>query len=97
MAQDLGIKRCWFHASKSHPHYDIPKKRITEIQNKCIVISGKLLIKIIKRKMTRKDLTYKIFWSEDDQEFVATCEEMPGLSVLNKNPEQAFKKFLSMM
>lgn len=36
MAENLGIKRCWFHRGK-FLHYDIPKRRITEIQNKCII------------------------------------------------------------
>lgn len=27
MAEDLGIKRCWFHKD----HYDIPKRRIAEV------------------------------------------------------------------
>ena len=46
MAADLNIARCWFHNSK-YPHYDIPKKRITEITKKCILISSKnLLLKI---------------------------------------------------
>ncbi|MFY0656205.1 MAG: DUF4031 domain-containing protein [Neptunomonas phycophila] len=49
MADDLGIKRCWFHSSK-HPHYDIPKKRIKEIQARCILISPKELLNIIKGK-----------------------------------------------
>ena len=30
MAIDLNIKKCWFHKD----HYDIPKKRISEIENK---------------------------------------------------------------
>lgn len=30
MAEDLGIKRCWFHSGR-FPHYDIPKLRIQEI------------------------------------------------------------------
>jgi hypothetical protein len=25
--KSMGIKRCWFHASKTFPHYDIPKRR----------------------------------------------------------------------
>ena len=23
----IGIKRCWYHSSSKHKHYDIPKKR----------------------------------------------------------------------
>jgi len=44
MANDLNIKRCWFHKS----HYDIPKKRIAEIQAKCEVISPREILDIIK-------------------------------------------------
>lgn len=32
MAADLGIKRHWFDSSARYPHYDIPKRRIAEIQ-----------------------------------------------------------------
>jgi hypothetical protein len=44
MAEELNIKRCWFHKD----HYDIPKKRIDEITNKCKVISSKEIVNIIK-------------------------------------------------
>ena len=44
MASDLNIKRCWFHKN----HYDIPKKRIQEIKNKCNIISSREILKIIK-------------------------------------------------
>jgi hypothetical protein len=44
MAQDLLIKRHWFHNN----HYDIPKIRMAEIQAKCEVISSKEIVKIIK-------------------------------------------------
>jgi hypothetical protein len=47
MADELGIKRCWFHGVK-HPHYDIPKKRIKEIMTKCKVISTRDLYHIIE-------------------------------------------------
>lgn len=46
MAEDLNIKRCWYH-SKKYPHYDIPKKRIDEIKSKCDVISSIQLLKLI--------------------------------------------------
>lgn len=48
MAENLNIKRCWFHNSK-YPHYDIPKKRIEEIESKCEIISSVELIAIIKK------------------------------------------------
>lgn len=47
MANDLDIKRCWFHKG-NYPHYDIPKKRITEITAKCEVITSKAILDIIK-------------------------------------------------
>lgn len=25
-ARKAGIKRCWYHASRNHPHYDKPKR-----------------------------------------------------------------------
>lgn len=43
MAEDLGIKKCWFHKN----HYDIPKKRIEEVTDKCNLISSQEIVKII--------------------------------------------------
>ena len=43
MAENLGIKRCWFHKT----HYDIPKKRIDEIKQKCIIVSSKDIVNMI--------------------------------------------------
>jgi len=42
MADDLGIKRAWFHKD----HYDIPKKRIDEIKSKCTIVSSKEIVLI---------------------------------------------------
>jgi len=47
MAETLEIKRCWFH-NGSYAHYDIPKRRIAEIQAKCKVVSGRDILKIVK-------------------------------------------------
>jgi hypothetical protein len=44
MADDLDIKRCWFHKD----HYDIPKNRIAEIETKCEIISSKEIVKIAR-------------------------------------------------
>ena len=44
MALDLGIKRVWFHKN----HYDIPKRRIEEITSKCILITDREIVNIIK-------------------------------------------------
>ena len=35
--------------------------------------------------MNAKFYTYKVFWSEEDQEFVGLCAEFPGLSWLEDN------------
>lgn len=48
MAQDLDIKRCWFHNSKDHLHYDSPKRRIEEITAKCTLVTGRQIVEIIK-------------------------------------------------
>lgn len=44
MAEKLNIKRCWFHKD----HYDIPKRRIEEIQSKCDVVSSREILNIIR-------------------------------------------------
>lgn len=33
--------------------------------------------------------SYQIDWSEDDQEYIATCLEFPGLSSIEETQEQA--------
>lgn len=43
MALELNIKKCWFHRN----HYDIPKRRIKEIETKCEIITSKKLLEII--------------------------------------------------
>ena len=48
MAKDLDIKRCWFHSSPGHHHYDIPKRRIEEIQGKCKIVPGRTILSIMK-------------------------------------------------
>lgn len=35
--------------------------------------------------------TYRVTWSEDDQEYVGLCVEFPSLSWLEKTPEKALK------
>ena len=44
MANNLGIKRYWFHKN----HYDIPKRKIDEITGKCTLVSPKEIVKIIR-------------------------------------------------
>ena len=43
MASELNINRCWFHKN----HYDIPKRRITEIQSKSKIVDSKEIVRII--------------------------------------------------
>lgn len=50
MGELLSLKRCWFHNKKGKEHYDIPKKRVKEIQSKCQVVDGKEILKIIKQE-----------------------------------------------
>lgn len=49
MAEDLNIKRCWFHKD----HYDIPKRRIKEIQAKCELITPREIAKIVNRNVAQ--------------------------------------------
>jgi len=35
--------------------------------------------------------TYRVTWSDDDNEYVGLCAEFPSLSWLEKNPEGALK------
>lgn len=48
MAQELGIKRCWFNKKDNMSHYDIPKRRIDEITKLCTLIETKNIIEITK-------------------------------------------------
>jgi len=41
--------------------------------------------------------TYRITWSEDDQEYVGLCAEFPSLSWLAKTPEAALKGIRKMV
>lgn len=45
MATILGLKRCWFHASR-HAHYDIPVRRIAEIAARCTIVSAREILVI---------------------------------------------------
>ncbi len=47
MASFLGIKRCWFHKSK-FPHYDIPKRMIADVTSKCIMVTTRDILLIVK-------------------------------------------------
>lgn len=41
--------------------------------------------------------TYRVMWSEEDQEFVGLCAEFPGLSWLKSSPESALKGIRSLV
>lgn len=48
MAYSFGIGEQWFHPTAGLWHYDIPKKRRKEIENKCILVSPKDIVRICK-------------------------------------------------
>jgi predicted RNase H-like HicB family nuclease len=37
--------------------------------------------------------TYRVTWSDEDDEFVATCAEFPSLSWLAESPAEALQGF----
>ena len=47
MADDLGIGRHWFHNGRI-AHYDIPKRRIDEITERCQIVSSKDIVRLVK-------------------------------------------------
>lgn len=49
MAKELDLKRCWFHGGKK-PHYDIPVRRLQEIETKCLIVRPRVLLDIIQGK-----------------------------------------------
>ena len=44
MARQLDIKPCWFHRD----HYDIPKRRIAEVEAKCRMVNSREIVKIVR-------------------------------------------------
>lgn len=44
MAADLDIDRCWFHKD----HYDIPVRRIKEIESKCNLVDTREIVRIVR-------------------------------------------------
>ena len=50
MAKELGIKRCWFHTT----HYDIPKRRMREIESQCLIVSSKEIVTLIGSRELRQ-------------------------------------------
>lgn len=49
MAENLLIKRCWFHKD----HYDIPKRRVENIHILTNVVDSKTILQIIKGEITK--------------------------------------------
>ncbi|MCJ7680110.1 MAG: type II toxin-antitoxin system HicB family antitoxin [Candidatus Aminicenantes bacterium] len=41
--------------------------------------------------------TYRITWSEDDNEYIGLCAEFPSLSWLSQNPGSALKGIMSVV
>ena len=48
MAEDLDIKRCWFHGGN---HYDVPKHRTDEILKRCVIGTQKDVVDIIRGRV----------------------------------------------
>lgn len=65
MAQELGIKRCWFHKT----HYDIPKRRVEEIKKRCTVVPAKWIALLVHGQRWRHFRIFKtmLYAVEPDQ------------------------------
>ena len=50
MAAELGIKRCWFHNSKGHPHYDVPKRMMATIGHRAQLMTPREIIAIMRER-----------------------------------------------
>jgi hypothetical protein len=49
MATQLGIHKCWFHrGSRGLAHYDIPKRRKSEIEAQCEMLDKRSIIRLIR-------------------------------------------------
>ena len=47
--------------------------------------------------MDAKFYTYRVFWSEKDEDFVGLCAEFPGLSWLDENQQTAFTGIVNLV
>ena len=47
--------------------------------------------------LDHKHYTYRVTWSEEDQEFVALCAEFPSLSFLSESHDKALKGIVEMV
>ena len=50
-----------------------------------------------KPMMNSKPYTYRVIWSEEDQEFVGLCAEFPSLSWLDENKEAALRGIVALV
>lgn len=48
MAQQLSIKRCWFHSVPGRAHYDIPKRQVARVKERCTVVNARDILAITK-------------------------------------------------
>ena len=47
--------------------------------------------------INHKHYTYRVTWSEEDQEFVGLCAEFPSLSYLHENQTDALKGIVDLV
>ena len=47
--------------------------------------------------MESKQYTYRVIWSEEDQEFVGLCAEFPSLSWLEESQEDALRGIVQLV
>lgn len=55
MARALGITRHWFHAGKL-PHYDIPARRVAEIEAQCGRVAPRRIVEVIRSAQAEERL-----------------------------------------
>ena len=48
----------------------------------------------MKRTAKIEHYTYRVIWSDEDEQFVGLCAEFPSLSWLASNPEEALRGIL---
>lgn len=65
---------------------DLAQRRENALQRKHAMIEG-----IRKFPRPRPHFSYSVFWSEPDQEYVATVAEFPSLSWLHADPIKALR------
>lgn len=41
--------------------------------------------------------TYRVFWSQEDEEFVGLCAEFPGLSWLDEQQDETFQGIIQLV